>query len=116
MDGNTGVTAWKPLDVKIGDASVTDIYFGEEENFLANVTLWLKFDGNFAENFWQAGDGLIAQDADGYSGTQASDFLRAVADHLAQYPDYHDLTVEKLSDSLTDKYKDFTPILAAKPF
>lgn len=189
-------TAWKPLDVKIGDVSVTDIYFGEEENFLANVTLWLKFDGNYSANFWQAGAGLIAQDADGYwlwggemlvelrdgawvtddgiggaggsvnvgfrlgtasceqlvkaftltSGfthdylipsyfcnlpeselaklltvldgyreTQASDFLRAVADHLAQYPSYHDLTAEKLQD-LTAKGDRVIPILAAEPF
>lgn len=189
-------TAWKPVDVKLGDVSVTDIYFGEDENFLANVTLWLKFDGNYSANFWQAGAGLIAQDADGYwswggemlvtlrdgawytdgiggfggsvnvgfrfemasceqlvkaftltfgfthdylipsyfcdlpedeiaklgsvldgyNGTQASDFLRAVSDHLAQYPNYHELTAEKLCDSVNDKNKDFTIILAAEPF
>ena len=189
-------TVWKPLDVKIGDVSVTDSYFGEDENFLANVTLWLKFDGNYSANFWQSGAGLIAQDADGYwrwggemlvelrdgawvtddgiggagrsvnvgfrfetagceqlvkaftltSGfthddlipsyfcdlpaseraklgavldgytkAQASDFLRAVSDHLAQYPTYHELTVETLYAELPDKYKDFTLILAAEP-
>lgn len=189
-------TVWKPEGVKLGDVSVTDIYFGEDENFLANVTLWLKFDGNYAMNYWQAGAGLIEQDADGYwrwggemlvtlrdgawytdgiggyggnvnvgfrfgaagceelvkaftltsgythdylipsyvcdlpeseitklsavldgyNGVQASDFLRTVSDHLAQYPVYHDLTAEKLYDSLADKYKDFTLILAAEPF
>ncbi len=52
---------------------------------------------------------------DGYTVTQASDFLRAVSDHLAQYPTYHDLTAETLYAELTDKYKDFALILAAEP-
>lgn len=52
---------------------------------------------------------------DGYTETQASDFLRAVSDHLAQYPTYHDLTAETLYTELPDKYKGFAPVLAAEP-
>ena len=61
---------WKPVDVQAGESSVFDIYWGDPQQFCADVIFRVKvedvMDGRYG--YWQAGAGLEEMDTEGYCG------------------------------------------------
>ncbi len=74
---------WKPADVKTGEVSVFDAYYGEPENFCCGMGLRVLVEGGADElprAHWEAGSGLGEPDAEGYYGWGREVLVRKNAD------------------------------------
>lgn len=58
---------WKPLDARVGEAEVYDVYRGEPEQFCLELDLLVLLDETaLRTSYWNAGAGVQNQEADGW--------------------------------------------------